>query len=267
MAKKKSKKKSTIKTEAMLSMLKKVHLGGIVEECSLAITKGKGHIEVVDITDSMVIIANKKIASKDITCTLGFGNLDLLISFLSTIEDGKIHMNYKSGNDYFILQRADSRRKLNYLLTQVELIATNLSLDDSEDVDAYKQMKDLAEYSVDLTPTFIKDFLKYIAILKSKETTIIFDDEDKITFQLGRKDDHQFELLLSEEVESLLEEEAEEEFEMVVNGEHMARVLGSITYDDEDPPRLYFSEENPIMIETEGLSWSLKQLADFDDGE
>ena len=265
MAKKKSKKKATIKTEAMLSLLKQVHLGGVVEECSIAIKKGKGHIEVVDITDSMVIIANKTIAGKSISHELGFGNLELLISFLSTIEDSKIHMNYKTGNDYFVLRRADGRRKLNYLLTQVELIATNLSLEeDEEDIDAYKQMKELMEYSVDLTPALIKDFLKYIAILKSKETTIHFDGEESITFLLGSKDDHQFELRLSEEVEFLGDDDTIE-FDMVINGEHLAKVFGAIIFDDEDPPKLSFSEENPIMIEVEGISWSLKQLADFED--
>ena len=266
MAKKKKRNKKTIKTEAMLSLLKQINLGGVVEECSIDIKKGKGHIEVVDITDSMVIIADKNIASKGVTCNLGFGNLELLISFLSTIEDSKIHMNYKTGDEILTLQRTDGRRKLNYLLSLVELIATNLSMeeDDDEDEDAYQQMKDLMEYSVDLTPTLIKDFLKYISILKSKETTIYFDSEEEtITFKLGNKDDHQFELVLSEEVES--ENDDSNEFEMVINGEHLAKVFATIIYDDEDPPKLSFSEENPIMIETEGISWSLKQLAEFED--
>ena len=58
---KKKKKKSTIRTRNFLNMLKQVHLNGILEECILKVKKGKGKIEAVDMTNSLIVISKNSI--------------------------------------------------------------------------------------------------------------------------------------------------------------------------------------------------------------
>lgn len=265
---KRSKSKSAITTEAMLTILRQVHLGGVIDECALYITAGKGSIEAVDITNSLIVIADKAVATKDIDdVILGLGNLDLLISFFSSVEDSKMTMKYKPDDDFCTFKRKDGRRKLDYLLTQPDLIATNLSLEEEEEEEeeAYDRMLELMQYNVELTPSLIKDLLRYMGMLASKEATIIFDGEQEVKFRLGGSEDHQFELVLSEEVNYEGEDEPEE-VELVVNGEHLAKVFGVVNYDEDDPPMLKFaSDEVPIMIEYEGICWCLNPLAEFEE--
>ena len=202
----KSKDKSTIKTQQCLMMLRQIYLGGLLEECMVGIKKGKAKVEAVDITNSLIVICNKSIASKDITTELGLGNLDLLLKFLSAVEESKLFFKYKDGSSKFELTKKNKRRKLHYLLTQPELIATQLQVDEDlededENEDPYQKMKNMMEYSVDLSSSFIKDFLTYIGLLKTKDVSIEFDGEEEITFVCGGTNDHKFELILSAKVE------------------------------------------------------------------
>ena len=99
---------------------------------------------------------------------MGLGNLELLIKFLSTLEEDKVIFNEKKKDDYkFFIQRADSRRKLEYLLTGTDLIATKLETEKKKK-STYKRMTEMMDNNVELTSTFIKDFLSYISLLKTK---------------------------------------------------------------------------------------------------
>ena len=256
----KSKDKSTIKTQQCLMMLRQIYLGGLLEECMVGIKKGKAKVEAVDITNSLIVICNKSIASKDITTELGLGNLDLLLKFLSAVEDPKLYFKYKDGASKFELTRKDKRRKLNYLLTQPELIATQLQVDeDLEDENPYDKMKNMMDYSVELSSSFMKDFLTYIGLLKTKDVSIEFDGEEEVTFICGGTNDHKFELVLSTRVEG----DEGDPFEIKINGEHLGRIFNVVDFDDDNPATLSFAEDKLVMIEDGSTSWALVPLTDI----
>jgi hypothetical protein len=249
--KQKRRGKSIVKNENLANMLRQVHLGGIIDECLLDINNGKGLIEAVDITNALIVVTKGKIMDKGAEEQLGLGNLELLIKFLNTIEDDELAIDIS--NLYFTLKREDGRRKLEYLLTQPDLIATKVHEED-DDGDSYKKMKSLIENSADLTSTFIKDYLNYINMLKTKDTTISFDG-DELTFICGGTDDHRFELTLSSEVEG-----EEEGYDNKVNGEHLARILSIIDFDEDDPPQIHMAEEKPVLVEDGNALWALLPL-------
>ena len=261
MAGTKNKGKSIIKRQPCLDILRDVHLGGLLEECIIKINKGKAKVEAVDITNSLIVICNKTIASKDITAELGLGNLDLLIKFLSTVEDSKLSFKYKDGSSKFELARKDKRRKLNYLLTQPELIATQLQIDeDLENEEPYDKMKNMMEYSVELSSSFVKDFLSFIKLLKTKDVSIEFDGEEEVTFVCGGTNDHKFELVLSAKVEG----DEDDPFNIKINGDHIARIFEVIDFkEDDDYPKLSFAEDKLVMIENGNTSWALVPLTDI----
>lgn len=261
MASLKSKDKSIIKTQQCLTMLRQVHLGGLLEECIIKINKGKAKVEAVDITNSLIVICNKTIASKDITTELGLGNLDLLIKFLSAVEDPKLFFKHKDDSSKFELARKDKRRKLNYLLTQPELIATQLQVDEDEeeDEDPYQKVKNMMEYSVELSSSFMKDFLSFIKLLKTKDVSIEFDGEEEVIFVCGGTNDHKFELVLNKGVEG----DECDPFNIKINGEHIARIFEVIDFDEENPAMLSFTEDKLVMVEDGSTSWSLVPLTDI----
>lgn len=263
--------KSSIKVEQMLVLLRQVNLGGVIDECTLTIEEGLGFVEVVDITNSLIVIAERQVASKDVNAELGLGNLDLLISFFGSLSDQKVVMAYEEDDDFCVFKRKDSRRKLNYLLTQTDLIATNLSLEEDEDDDseAEDKLKELMRYEVELTTSVIKDFLKYIGMISNKEVTLAFDGDEELRFHLGGKNDHRFELAMREEVTLVDEdEEGDGECELKINGEHLAKVLNAINYDEDNPPSMCFADgETPMMVTYKGITWCLNPLTDFEEGE
>lgn len=261
---KKNKNLKIVKVTSFLTMLRQIHLGGLLEECVLTIKEGVGHVEAVDITNSLIVICTKSLMSKNVSAQLGLGNLDILIKFLSTIDNDKLHLKYNESNETsgFELKKSNGRRKLNYLLTQPDLIATQLQSDEKKKKDPYKKMLAMMDYKIALTSSFIKDFLSYINLLKTKDVSLEFDGSELVTFICGGTNDHKFELVLSTKVES--DEDESDEFNIKINGEFLAKILMAIDFDNDNPPTLSFAEDKLVMIEDGNAAWALVPLTDLD---
>jgi len=257
--KKKKKKKSIVKTKKLLSMLKKVHLGGIFDECILKIKKGKGEIIAVDITNSMIVMANGSIMSGGVSGVFGLGNLELLVKFLSSIEEEKVP--FKSSRNYFTIRRTDNKRRLDYLLTQTELIATRFDEEDEEET-PYNKLNKMMKQSINLNGSFAKDFLTYIGLLKTKQVTMMYDGSENVSFICGSSEGHKFEI----QPDSKVEQEDGKEFQIKINGEHLSRILSAIDFDEEELPVLSFAKNKPIMIEEGSIAWVLVPIIDIEEG-
>ena len=254
-------KSTTIKTKSLLKTLKKIHLGGIFEECLLKVRKGVAAVSAVDITNSLVIVLADPVMSKDCKFQLGIGNLDLLVKFLSTIEDKKLGLSVDS--NHMTMTRGDKRRKLDYLLTEPDLIGTSLSNDD----DPYKKISSMVEFKTTLTQSTIKDFLTYINIVSVKDIVIKFDGDEKLSIVCGGNNDHQFELVIDSDIEGEANNSDEDGFEILINGDHLARVLNIIEYDEDNPPILRFGEGVPVVIEDDRTFWALMSILETNEGE
>jgi len=258
--KRRSKKKSKhIKSRKFADMLKKVYLNGVIEECLLSVEAGHGTIEAVDMTNSLIVSTNGNIMHKSVNQDFGLGNLDLLIKFLNSIDE---KVSIQTSDLYLTLKRKDERRRLEYLLTQPELISTLIYDDEQEKKkDVYEQIIKTATIAADLNHAFIKDFLSYIGILKVKDTIIKFDNNE-LTFTCGSTDSHKFNLILDSDVET---EGEEIETESRINGEHLAKVLGAIDFEDDDPPVIMMSEDGPVIIEHGSAMWAMSSLYETDE--
>jgi hypothetical protein len=259
--KKKKSSESVIFTQLLLGMLKDCHLAGVMEECVLNVRKGQGSIEAVDITNSLMVMAKTKIADKSIGGSFGLGNLELLIKFLSMTDDKK--MKVKNSSRQMNIQRIDGQRKLNYLLTEPELISTRLTTDDDEPTDPLEKLSGLMKYRVVISQKIIKDFLSYIGMLKDKDTTIEFDGEKAITFVCGGKNDHQLRLKSKAKVKG----KSKKAFDFKLSGEHLARIFNAIDYDEEDPPYMRFAKKKPTIIYNKSTAWALMPVVGVDEGE
>jgi hypothetical protein len=268
MGKKKKKKKTgnKILTTALINMLKQVHLGGVINECLLEVVKGEGQIEAVDMTNNLIVVSRWEVMNKGAGAEFGLGNLDLLIRFLGTFDDEK--SSFKHSESSLTIKRSDGRRKLSYLLTEPDLISSRLQFDaDEEDSDTYETMMEMVQYTAELTPTFLKDYLSYAGMVSRKDTTVVFDGEEKLSFVIGDEDDHQFELVLSNPVEEM-DDADEGEFTTRINGEHLMKIFSAIDYDEEEPPTISIADGKPVIIQSgqqeEWSMWALLPLMDSD---
>ncbi len=255
------KKKDIIKRQPFLNVLKQIHLGGVIEECEVVVEKGKINIEAVDISNSLIAISRgTRALPKGEELRLGLGNLEILTKFMSSFDDNIL---YKNRETAIMLKRKDGRRKLNYLLTQPEMIATRLRTEeDDEDDDPLEKIEEMTNYVAELTPTLIKDYLSYIAMVNTKDATLSYDGET-VNFTCGAEDDHQFSLELSSDVSTTGDEE--EPCQIKINGEHLAKIFGVLEYDEDEPPTIHFNEDVPVLIMSQTCSWALIPVTELDE--
>jgi len=242
-------KKKQIVTKTMLSILKQTYLGATINECVISIEKGKGTIEAVDITNTLVFISTASVASKKVSCAIGLGNIEMIIKFLSTMTDSKLH--FKLTDDRMLISRKDKRRRLDYLLTQPSLIGTRLRLDDEdEDVEPLEAYLNTIEVRAELNESFVKDIGSYLSTLKTKSLSIKVKDKD-VAFTLGPKTEHQFKLSLP------LMDSKDNDFSLKINGEYLAKILSSVEFDEDNVPTIGFSEEGPVVVECDSSMWAI----------
>lgn len=251
--------KKYIKTNAMLSLMNQVHLGGIINEAVVLIKKGKASIEAVDITASVVFISTASVGPKKLSHEIGLGNIALFKRFLETSKDPKLNIDFTENR--MVVSRKDKRRKLEYLLSQPQLIATRLNMDEDDDDGAQEKFLGMVEVRAELDEPFVKDFCSYVNTLNTKIVTIEVDSEDVI-FTLGPKSEHQFKLSLP------LTDETDDDFTLKVNGEYLAKILSAIEFDsdeDADPITIGFGDDRPIVIESDEAMWAISPSEDTDE--
>lgn len=253
-------KGDSINRKQLLEMLRCIHLNGTVEECKLTIKKGIAEVECVDITNSIIIIAEERVMSKSITADMGFGNLELLIKFLSTVGDDTL--NLEVTDTKITVSNADNSHKLNYLLTEPNLISTTL-LDAGEN--AKETINDLGEFEFPLNESIIKDLLKYSHMVDSKsdeaEVILKYIVDEQLSFIFGKANQHQFELSLDADdtkIEGEANESNEDEFEVIISEQHLTRILNNIHFDEDNPPIMRFAEGAPVIIKVnDNMFWAI----------
>lgn len=261
-------KNDVIKVKPFLRFLEGVYLGGILNECLIEVKKGKARVEAIDITNSIIVAGTKKILSGNINAQFGIGNVELLIKFFSSVQDESLSFKQKGNYLLFTVRGKSSHKKLEYLLTQNDLIATRLDLlkDKKKDNTKHKnpigQIANSLEYSVELSASFIKDHCSYMGMSSSKNQvknefiTISFDEDGQIEFIYGEKNDHMLRLGLDSEIDE------GDDFEIKVNGEHLSKIFMAIEYSQEDPPTISFSEKKPIVIQSGNMGWAIVPIID-----
>ena len=233
-----------IERENLLRLLKQCHLGGALEECVLEIDDGDGTVELIDITNTITISSKIRVGSKGLDCKLGLGNLDLVIKFLSSLEDKKLTFNNEKGH-VMQLGRKDGQRKLMYLLTRPELIITRI---EEKYKSQFKKLEKKMEYSIDLEENAIRDLLSYVGMIKDKGMVLrLADVNDKhvLSVVYGNPNEHQFEVILDKD----FDDAEDETFDIYLNSEFVAKILNVIEYDEDNKPTLAFSNsELPVMV-------------------
>ena len=239
----------------ILNILKNCYLGGLIEECILKIKNGKGIIEAVDITSSIIVVTKKRILPKGINTILGIGNIDLLAKSISAMPD-----NIKAflGDDYFSISNSGGRRKLIYLLTDPDLISTKIEMDDNEKI--LDKIRKSSKYTAELTESFIQDFQTNISLLKIKEVSLKAKG-DALTFVCGGENDHQYKMRLENEID------CDENMEVKLNGENLSKVFSVISRDEDEPVTIQFGENSPLVINGKDSVWALTPLAGLEDEE
>lgn len=258
--KRKSKKEkgNTIIRENLLTMLRQCHLGGALEECILEIEEGGGIIKAIDITNTITVSIKGNI-SKEMDGELGLGNIDLIIKFLASMEDKKILIKVSSSKQHLELQSPNGKRRLRYLLTVPDMVVTKM---ETKKKNPFRALEKKMENEIKLNEKTIHDFLSYSAILKEKNTSLRLTDvkeKKRLSIIYGDLTEHQFEIVLDEDYQT----GEDNGFDIVVNGEFIARIFNVIQYDEDNPPTLSFTNADmPILIKDKSAMWFVTPITE-----
>jgi len=259
-------KSNTVKIKPFLHFLEGVYLGGVLNECLVRVKKGKGTVEAIDITNSTIIVGEKKILSGDINADFGLGNIELLIKFLSSAQDESVSFKQKGNYLLFGVKSKKSHKKLEYLLTQPDLIATRFNLSQNEkgkNKNPINKILESLEYSTSFPASFIKDHCSYMSLLKNQVTngivSILCDEDGEIEFVYGEKNDHMLKLSLDSEMDE------GEDLEIKINGEHLAKIFMAIEYSQDDQPTIHFSNNQPVVVKAGKMGWALVPITDLEE--
>ena len=251
-------KGDTINRENLLTMLRQCYLGGALEECILNVEEGTGEIRAIDITNTITIYIKGSIG-KRVDTELGLGNLELLIGFLSSMEDNKILISIDGKGNYLELKRKDKQRKLRYLLTTPDVIVTRM---ETKRKNPFQTLEDKMEYEVELNEKTIRDFLSYSGMLKKKETVLRLSqpqDDKRLSIIYGNTNEHQFEIILDDDYK----DSGDDVFDININGEFIAKIFNVINYDENDVPTLAFANsEMPIRIKNKDAMWFVTPITE-----
>lgn len=256
-------KQIKLNTNNFSKMLKNVFLKGVITECKLSIdSKGNGIIGATDITNNLTVLSKSKLMKNNDPMEIGFGNIELIINFLKTIQDKAF---CKMSGVVLQITHKKGKRKLNYLTREPELIATRIFLtgDDDDEEEIFDEIQDEMTHKIELTSAFIKDCLSYINMLSTKDTEII-NNKGQLTFLCGMENDHQFKITSDQEMEEIKDTE-DDDYSIQVNGEILSKVLDAIEPDDDNPPILFMTKEYPIIIKDKETSWAISPLTDIEE--
>ena len=244
---------SILKVKPFIRLLKRIHLGGIIDEFVFQFKNNDAIVESIDLTNSIIVFSNETILKSSLgNLKLGFGNVEVLLKFLSTIPDSQILI--ENQNNKLIFKRKDSKRSLIYLIKDPEVIPGAL-----RDNEKKEDFLDLQEYSIPLNQVVVKDILSYISSLKTKTVTINYNRKDGVEFVCGDKNEHQLKIVIDDNIKKI-DRDASKNISISINGEFLSKILNVLEFDETDNPILYFANENPIVVQSQNTYWALKPI-------
>jgi hypothetical protein len=247
MAKKKKpvKKKTTggdsFNVAGLNSILKKVHLGGAIEECLLVIKNGIGTIEAIDPTNCVFVSVKERVSGKDENCELGIIEMATMIKLLDSIQEDEVDFKVASEQITF---KVKGRGEARFTLAKPELISTSVG-----DVDV-SDIKESSPNEVEIEKKHVEDFVYFMGLFGSG-TTVIESRKNKISLGSGEQEEKSFK-------NSFGKGASIPDLQVSVYGDLFKSVLNELTWDeDSETPTINIGEDSPVLIQQGKASWAL----------
>lgn len=232
-----------------LDILRRIHLGGLIEGCVLEISNMRVSSMAVDPTNTIFLTAGKMLKGIGFDSIIGIGNLDLLIKFLAVAKDEEITLNIV--DERRLIVDRGSRGQLDFLLTETDLIPTRF--DPGEE--GLQKLLESGIYKVVLTDEIRQDYLQYFSIIGSKELTLIHN-KGKVLFSGGSSAEHQFHLPVGAIEGSKAGNKAK--FKMQFYGDYLAAIMKVIEFETATKVAMYFDEGKPLIVMQDNSNiWAL----------
>ena len=237
--------------QKLVSVLKRVHLKGLLEECTLTIEKGQGKVYAFDHSGSVVVMSKGDVCDKNVNLTLGLTNLTTIISFIE--GDEKVEATIETGEEasqWLTLSKGESGQ-IRLLLAAPGSISTDLAGDpEAQKQEALHDVK----ATFDLIPEKVDQLLNYISLLGC--STVVFKTvKGDLIVTNNEADKQQFTLKMG----YLLSDPMRVE----VFSQTLVMVLNKLNMGKDEAPTLSLGEQTAVIIQqNKDNLWLLKTISD-----
>jgi hypothetical protein len=221
--------------------LSDVSLSGTIKDCVLHIKKKKVAIQAVDLSSSVLAETNAECDLDD--CTVGIGNIDLLLKYLRSISsEVKVQLN-----DNVLAFTSDNGSKVHYLLDECDLIT---SYDDEWPDNIINTLVEDYKCKIQLKQAPVDEFLSMLKLFGSN-TAVISVSDKKCFLHGGTEIEHQFDVLLGK-IKGV------KELSNRVYSEYLLAVLSCIDFSQK--AYMYLKNDDDIIIINDNAMWSIKLI-------
>ena len=243
-----------MKTEGSLiaHLLKKVYLGGIVEEAIIDL--GANVVQAVDPTNAVYLKVSEKSSEAGIG-RVGVGNptLSIIIKHLEAIK-GEVAIK-KEGNRLIIA--AKGRGEVKYLTVEEEFISSAVEEDN------IVQLAEPCLISVDIPAQACADFSSYMALVKTKSARLVYDAKTQaVKVESGLESEHQFVVPIGK-AGFLIDDQKPESFSVTVFGNHIDQIFHVLEWSETERPALLMAPNHPLLVvQNDDNVWALLPLTE-----
>lgn len=236
-------------------LLKKVYLGGMVEEAVVDFD----NIEVQAVDPASIVFLSvaetSKAASdaKDIgRVGIGSPTLSLLIKHLESIK-GEVSISKKANR---LVVAAKGRGEVKYLTVEEEFISTVVDGNNIDEVVAPCIL------SVDITAQFCADFNSYMSLLKTKAAKFCYDHKTKtVHVESGLESENQFNIPVGKA--ELSDNPPTGDFDITVYGNPVSQIFSVLEWPEKEKPTILMAPEHPlVVIQDDNNIWACLPLTD-----
>lgn len=231
--------------KAFSTLLQRVGLGGLINECVIHVKKGEASITAVDLSNSVFIHCSEKISDSAANVDFGLNNIPLICSFVEKVET----LDVKFSDKWLTL-----RRKGGTSLKCLSLDPAEVPTEVSESGSVAK-MYGLRLNPVELKPKAVENLLFMIGLVKSKSILLTVKDGE-LTASSSAADSEQFRVRFGET--------KAKDCAVTVFAEHLSRLLQALTSLGEmDAVQMSVADGKPVILDRgEGNFWALTPLAE-----
>ena len=233
------------------SLLKKVYLGGIVEEA--VVDLGANTVQAVDPTNAVFLKVSGK-PSEDSIGRVGIGNptLSMIIKHLDAIK-GEIAIKKEKNR---LVIGAKGRGEIKYLTVGEEFISSVV------DEDNIGSLVDPCLISVEIPAQACADFIAYMTLIKTKSAKFCYNPKTKsVHVESGLESEHQFEIPFGRA--ELLSEEKPDAFSVTVYGNHVNQILSVLEWNEKEKPLILMAPGHPlILLQDDDNIWACLPLTE-----
>jgi hypothetical protein len=222
--------KQDIKVDApaFKTLLQRVCLGGLVEECVLEVSKGVGKIRAIDMSQSMFLSVTMKVG--DIPDgALGLGSLSTIIRFLE--GDGEYTLGIKGDRLTF---KRKGHGSIGMALLKPSEIPTAVPQEDAE-----KKLVSGSKIVLPFTEEHRDRFGFYMGIIAS-QSVVVSGTDGRVTVKSGEFEQNKFTIPLGKY--------EGEDFSTILYGSFMLKVLMSLPWGKDEQPVVLVGDKHPLIV-------------------